>query len=51
MYNFKNDEVLGLCEKLCECKMKLLEKMLSENWHYKKVIADKNKNTNQAYRR
>ena len=49
VFDFKNDEVLALCEKLCECKMESLEKMLSENWYYKKVMADRIKSTNQTY--
>lgn len=39
VYNFENDEVLALCEKLCQCKMESLEKMLCENHYYKKILA------------
>jgi len=49
VYDFKNDEVLALCEKLCECKMESHEKMLSENHYYKKVMADRIKRANQTY--
>lgn len=49
VFDFINDEVLALCEKLCECKMESLEKMLSENWYYKKVMTDRIKSTNQTY--
>ena len=41
VYNFENDEVLALCEKLCQCKMESLEKMLCENHYYKKILADR----------
>lgn len=32
--NYKNDEVLSLCEKLCECKFKSIKDMLKENHYY-----------------
>ena len=35
---FENDEVLGLCERLCECKFVSIKKMLSENHFYNKYI-------------
>ncbi len=33
--DYVNDEVLALCEKLCECKFESLESMLKENLFYK----------------
>lgn len=36
--NFKNDEVLSLCEKLCSCKFESLEKMLKDNKFYKTIL-------------
>ena len=33
-----NDEVLCLCEKLCNCKFESIKKMLSDNWYYKTII-------------
>ena len=33
-----NDEVLSLCEKLCNCKFESIKKMLSDNWYYKTII-------------
>lgn len=36
--NCENDEVLGLCEKLCECKFESLKTMLSENHFYRDKI-------------
>ena len=35
---FKNDEVLRLCEKLCECRLESIYSMLSENQFYKGKI-------------
>ena len=32
--NYKNDEVLSLCEELCECKFKSIKDMLKENHYY-----------------
>lgn len=32
--DYKNDEVLSLCEKLCECKFKSIKDMLKENHYY-----------------
>lgn len=32
--NYENDEVLALCEKLCERRFKLLKAMLKENHYY-----------------
>lgn len=36
--NFINDEVLKLCERLCECKFESIKKMLSDNHFYKTMI-------------
>ncbi len=38
VYGFQNDEVLSLCEKLCECKIESLKAMLSENHFYKGIL-------------
>ena len=35
VYNYTNDEVLELCERLCECKFGSLENMLMGNHFYK----------------
>lgn len=35
---FKNDEVLSLCEKLCECEFKSIKDMLKENHYYSDKI-------------
>lgn len=35
VYNFENDEVLKICENLCECKFESLKTMLSGNYFYK----------------
>lgn len=32
--DYHNDEVLSLCEKLCECKFKSIKDMLKENHYY-----------------
>ena len=32
--DYRNDEVLSLCEKLCECKFNSLKDMLRENHYY-----------------
>lgn len=32
--NYKNNEVLSLCEKLCECNFKSIKDMLKENHYY-----------------
>jgi len=40
VYNFENDEVLALCEKLCECKFESLKSMLIGNHFYKKVLGE-----------
>ncbi len=36
--NFENNEVLELCEQLCECKFESLKSMLSGNHFYKDKI-------------
>lgn len=36
--DYINDEVLSLCEKLCDCKFESIEKMLSDNAFYKTII-------------
>ena len=38
VYNYDNQEVLALCEKLCECKFEYLRAMLEGNHFYKKVL-------------
>ena len=38
VYDFQNDEVLTLCEKLCECKIESLKSMLFENHFYKQIL-------------
>ena len=38
VYNFSNDEVLALCEKLCECKFTSIRDMLIGNHFYNKII-------------
>lgn len=36
--NYENDEVLHLCEKLCDCKFESIKSMLWGNWFYKEVL-------------
>lgn len=36
--NYFNDEVLTLCEKLCECKFTSIKNMLKENRFYSDKI-------------
>lgn len=36
--DYESDEVLSLCEKLCECKFESIKKMLLDNSFYKSVI-------------
>lgn len=36
--DYKNDEVLSLCEKLCECRFKSIKDMLKENHFYRDKI-------------
>lgn len=38
VYNFQNDDVLALCERLCDCKFVSLKKMLCGNHFYSKLI-------------
>lgn len=38
VHNFDNDEVLYLCERLCECKFVSLRHMLTGNHYYKEII-------------
>lgn len=38
VYDYVNDEVLSLCEKLCECKFESLKKMLTSNSFYKTIL-------------
>ena len=37
--DFINDEVLGLCERLCECKFESIKRMLADNYFYKRFIS------------
>ena len=36
--NFINNEVLELCEKLCDCKFESIKKMLSDNVFYGRIL-------------
>ena len=36
--NFENDEVLALCEKLCNCKFGSIKQMLADNHFYKEKV-------------
>ena len=36
--NYENDEVLKLCEMLCECKFESIKDMILGNWFYKEVL-------------
>ena len=36
--NFIKDEVLALCEKLCDCKFESIKKMLSDNSFYGRIL-------------
>ncbi|MBQ3515520.1 MAG: hypothetical protein IJA32_17285 [Lachnospiraceae bacterium] len=38
VYDYKNDEVLALCEKLCECKFESIKAMLIGNHYYKNIL-------------
>lgn len=38
VYQYNNDEVLELCEKLCECKFESIYKMLNNNEFYKEKV-------------
>ena len=35
---YNNDEVLKLCEVLCDCKFESIKAMLSGNWFYKNIL-------------
>ena len=39
--NYENDEVLKLCEKLCDCRFESIKKMLLENWFYNLNFGEK----------
>ena len=39
-YDFLNDEVLSLCEQLCECKLESLQQMLTGNHFYRPLLTD-----------
>ncbi len=38
VYSYQNDEVLHLCEKLCECKFESIYSMLKGNHFYSRYI-------------
>ena len=38
VYDYNNDEVLHLCEKLCECHFDSLSQMLIGNHYYREII-------------
>ncbi len=38
--NFENDEVLALCEKLCDCKFESIKSMLMGNNFYKEKMGE-----------
>ena len=38
VYDYNNDEVLHLCEKLCECHFESLYQMLAGNHYYREII-------------
>lgn len=38
VYNYQNDEVLELCERLCDCEFVSLKKMLCDNHFYSQLI-------------
>jgi len=39
VFDYKNDEVLSLCEQLCECKFESIEQMLVGNSYYKEILS------------
>lgn len=39
--NYKNGQVLKLCEKMCGCKFESIKSMLLENWFYKEKLGGK----------
>ncbi len=36
--NYESDEVLKLCERLCDCRFESINKILSGNWFYRYVL-------------
>lgn len=40
VYDYDKEEVLMLCEKLCECAFESLRQMLVGNHYYKSVLED-----------
>ena len=38
--NYENEQVLELCEKLCDCKFESIKKMLLDNWFYHEKIGE-----------
>ena len=38
--NYENDQVLKLCEKLCDCKFESIKEMLFGNWFYREMIGE-----------
>lgn len=38
VYGYDDDEVLRLCEKLCECTFESLKQMLAGNHYYREII-------------
>lgn len=38
--DFSNDEVLALCEELCQCKFESLKQMLKENDYYREILSE-----------
>lgn len=40
--NYENDQVLKLCEKLCDRKFESIKEMLLRNWFYNEKTGDKN---------
>ena len=39
--NYRNDQVLKLCEKLCDCKFESIKEMLLGNWFYNEKLGGK----------
>ena len=39
VFDYKNDEVLSLCEQLCECKFESIKQMLVGNSYYKEILS------------
>ncbi len=38
--NYDNDEVLKLCERLCDCRFESIKEMLLGNWFYREIIGE-----------